>query len=162
MRYASGEVILYNPFGVCEIADVREQSFGDMAGEYYVLKPLYREESTIYVPVGNEQLTHKLRPLLSPEEAEALLRKTPTRPDWIEDSRERSETYMHLLSQGDRPAAIGIIRLLSDHKAEVTRQNHKFYASDEKVLAAARRMIGEELAYVLHTTPEEALNRLPA
>ncbi|MBR3289838.1 MAG: hypothetical protein IKI63_03560 [Clostridia bacterium] len=162
MRYVSGDVILYNPSGVCRIEDVREETFAGTAGEYYVLKPICQEGSTIYIPIENERLTQRMRPLLSPEEAEALLRKTPTRPDWIEDSRERSETYMHLLSQGDRSAMIRIIRLLSDHKAEVTRQNHKFYASDEKVLAAARRMIGEELAYVLHTTPEEALNRLPA
>ena len=163
MRYASGEVILYNPFGVCKIADVREQSFGDMAGEYYVLKPLYREESTIYVPVGNEQLTHKLRSLLSPDEAQTLLRETPP-PDivWIEDSRERSDTYMHRISAGDRPAAIGIIRLLTDHKAEVARLGHKFYASDEKVLSAACRMIGEELAYVLDLPQQDVLDRLLA
>lgn len=163
MRYIAGDVILYYPSGICEITDVREESFGGTAEEYYVLKPLYREDSTIYVPTDNERLTQKMRPLLSPDEARALLQAEPSgEPVWIEDSRERSETYMRLLTQGDRPAAIGIIRLLTDHKAEVARIGHKFYASDEKVLSAARRMIGEELGYVLKLPQDEILDRLLA
>ena len=158
-RHAPGDIVLYNPSGVCRIEDIREASFGGTTGEYYVLKPVDRDDATVYVPVSNERLTRRMRRLLSPEEAETLLREPTTYPDWIEDSRERSETYMGLLSRGDRAVMIRIIRLLSDHKAEVARLNRKFYASDEKVLAAARRMIGEELAYVLKTTPQAILDR---
>lgn len=163
MRYIAGDVVLYNPSGVCRIEAIREASFGSAAGEYYVLKPLYREDTTIYVPVENERLTRRMRPLLTPAEAETLLTDPPGEsPAWIEDSRERAETYTRLLSEGERAAVIRVIRLLTAHKAEVARLNHKFYASDEKVLDAACRMIGEELAYVLNTTPGEVLTRLTA
>ena len=162
MMFAKGDIVLYHPSGVCEITDIREERMAGTPADYYILKPIYQGGSTIYVPVDNERLTARMRPLLSPAKVNALMAGKVAGVEWIEDSRERSETYTRCLVEGDRAAAVGAIRLLVRHKAEVAQTNHKFYATDEKVLSAAEKMIGEEFGYVLKPEPRDIIDRLTA
>ena len=66
--------------------------------EYYVLKPIYNDTSTIYVPVHNEKLTGKMRRILSAEEIYRLIRSMPdVDSEWVENEAERKETYKEIL-----------------------------------------------------------------
>ena len=74
--YSVNEKIHYGGSGVCVIQEIATMRFGRTREKYYVLKPVYQNSSVIYVPVENEALVSKMRPVLSREEALAF------RPDF--------------------------------------------------------------------------------
>lgn len=158
--FSIGDTILYNPAGVCTIDDIREESIMDEEMEYYILKPVYRSASTIYVPVENGDLTAKMMPLLEEKDIQAIMKKSTSSVTWIEDSKSRIADYMDILAKGQRMDTIQVIRLLLRHKEEVLQSNHKFYATDEKILNLALKLIGEEFGYVLKQDPEEIFPKL--
>ena len=74
--YPEGTLLVYGRNGVCKVLSVGEAPFrgADPHRLYYTLSPLYGNE-TIYVPVDTRVL---LRPILTREEAEALIRSIPS------------------------------------------------------------------------------------
>ena len=97
------DTILYGSEGVCTVVDIVERDFGGKAMQYYVLKPVYNNSSTIYVPVHNEALTAKMRRILSKEEIYDIIQAMPGEESmWIEDENERKEKYKEILHRGDR------------------------------------------------------------
>ena len=51
------DMVLYGTNGVCKVVDIDERDCGGRMVEYYILKPIYAANSTIFVPVNNEKLT---------------------------------------------------------------------------------------------------------
>lgn len=159
--FSKGDTILYRPTGVCEIADIRKETIAKNTNQYYILKPVYRPASTIYVPVDNEKLTSHMCELISKQEAKSLLENGKKGAiKWLDDSKKRVIEYNEALFDINRGVAIEIIKLLQHHKREVLLTNHKFYATDEKILTIAERLIGEEFAFVLGKQPEEILQAI--
>ena len=48
--YAIGQTVLYGANGVCSISEITTRKIGKEAIEYYVLKPMGMQASTVYVP----------------------------------------------------------------------------------------------------------------
>lgn len=48
-------------------------NFGKEKREYYVLKPVYDENPTIYAPTDNETVTQKMRRVLTKDEIDSLI-----------------------------------------------------------------------------------------
>ena len=71
--FQRGETVLYGSEGVCRIAEIQEMKIGRTKAEYYVLKPVYRESATIYVPVDNPTLVARMKHVLSQQEIDRLL-----------------------------------------------------------------------------------------
>ena len=75
--YTVGELIVYCGTGVCRVEAIEEKTQPDgSARGYYRLKPLY-QSGTISVPVDGKVF---MRPVISREEAEALIDELPTMP----------------------------------------------------------------------------------
>ena len=72
--YSVNEKIHYGGSGVCVIQEIATMRFGRTRERYYVLKPVYQNSSLIYVPVENQQLVSKMRPVLTREEVDRLIR----------------------------------------------------------------------------------------
>ena len=70
-----GSYVVYGTNGICIIEDRTLMSFisGEKKSPYYILRPVSSLESTIFVPIDNDQLMAKLRPLMTKEEIDALL-----------------------------------------------------------------------------------------
>ena len=68
-----GEMVIYGTEGVCRIAGTESMKVGGTRAEYYVLKPVYRKNATVFVPKENERLVAKMRRVLSAEEIDRLL-----------------------------------------------------------------------------------------
>ena len=52
MMFAVNDTVMYGNAGVCEIVDIRAQKFYQQPEKlYYVLKPIYEHNETIYCPV---------------------------------------------------------------------------------------------------------------
>ena len=140
----------------CRSQQIEEKSIGASRRLYYVLKPVYHEDSTIFVPVDNPALTGKMHRLLRAQEVLQLLSGLAGDDGlWVEDEAQRREAYEQILRSGDRVGMARLIRALSLQKVRLGAQRKKLHAAEEAILKEAERELNEEFAYVLGLSLEE-------
>lgn len=140
----------------CRIQQIEEKSIGASRRLYYVLKPVYHEDSTIFVPVDNPALTGKMHRLLRAQEVLELVSGLAGDDGlWVEDEAQRREAYEQILRSGDRVGMARLIRALSLQKVRLGAQHKKLHAAEEAILKEAERELNEEFAYVLGLSLEE-------
>lgn len=154
--YQIGETVLYGTEGVCTIAEVREMKIGRERASYYVLQPVYREGATIFVPLANEALLAKMRPLLSAAEIDGLLQCVRRdEPAWIEDAAQRKEEFHRILTAGDRKELLVMIRTLYRHREALQKTGKRLRTNDDQMLRDAEKLLNDEFALVLNIKPRE-------
>lgn len=157
--YRINDTILYGKYGVCRIDNIATENFTGKDMEYYFSKPAYSESTVIYVPRENEELVSKMRKVLSKEEIDELILKIKnTEPIWYDEEKVRKEKYNAILSEGDREKVLQLINTLYINKMERKAVGKKMYASDEKIMREAERLIHEEFAVVLNIQPDEVVD----
>ena len=145
-----GSQIVYGIHGVCSIIDVEERKVDRKKVEYFVLEPREQPGARFYVPVHNTAALSKLRPLLTPEELEALLASEDAHRDyWIADENQRKQQYRELINGGDRAMLISMIRSLNQHKENQLAAGRKFHLCDENFLRDAQKLLRSEFSLVL-------------
>lgn len=156
--FQKNDTVVYGSHGVCTILDVSEQKFGDKTAEYYVLKPVSNEKSTIFIPVDSALLSGRMRRVMSSGEIYSLLEALPKEPsNWVENNDQRKDFYKKTLSEGDRMELIKLIRSLYLHQEKQVQKGKKLYAADDQALKEAEKMLYDEFAYVLRIKHEEVL-----
>ena len=150
------DMVLYGTNGVCEVVDIDERDCGGRMVEYYILKPIYASNSTIFVPVNNEKLTSKMRYVLTKEEIDAKIRAIPeVREEWMDDERARKEHFKDMVSRADTFELIQLIKMLIEHREKVVARGKKLHVADERMLQEAEKMICDEFSYVLGIPKED-------
>ena len=83
--YQPGNLIIYGSEGVCRVESVGPLQLSDMKSDklYYTLQPIYRTDS-VFAPVEGKVF---MRPVISREQAEALVRSIPQVQERHLDSR---------------------------------------------------------------------------
>jgi CarD family transcriptional regulator len=142
------------------VDDVTEKRIGKTKIQYYVLKPLCNNTSTLFVPTANQQLVSKMRRILTEDEAEAILRDLPPCGDWNDNKQERSEQFRAIITEGSCVELIRLIRLVRTHGQEQLAGGKRLHISDERFLKEAEKMICEEFSLVLHISRDEVLERI--
>ena len=66
--FQMGQALTYGASGICRFDGIISQKSGKKIVWYYVLKPVYNQGSTVFVPVDNEKLVARIRPVLSQQE----------------------------------------------------------------------------------------------
>ena len=156
--YSVNDTILYGSHGVCRITGIEEKNFSGNLVKYYVLCPVYSENSTIYVPVDNEKLAGKMRRVLTPEEIYQIIRVMPQEESfWIEEENERKEKYKEILARGDRLELVKMIKALYYHQQEQHAKGRRLHTADEHFFREAEKLLYDEFALVLHIKPEQVL-----
>lgn len=156
--FSVGNTIIYGNHGICKIVEVKDMTIDSNTRPYYVLKPVFENNSTIYFPVGNEIAEKKMRRILSVEEIYTLIREMPDENTiWIENESERKEVYKSILTGTDRSALVKLIKTLHLHEQELKNLGKKLHASDEKFLKDAEKTLYDEFVYVLDIDREEVL-----
>ena len=158
--FCVGQTVLYGTNGVCTVDDVTEKKIGKSKMEYYVLKPVCTNTSTLFVPISNETLVSKMRSILSEEEANGILLHLPEIGEWNDNKPERTETFRAVISSADSVELIRMIRLIHSHELQQLADGKRLHISDERFLKEAEKMVCEEFTLVLHTTREELLDRI--
>lgn len=154
--YAVGDMILYGTNGVCELVDIVDRDCGGKMVTYYMLKPVYAANATVFVPIHNEKLTSKMRPVLTKKEIEDMLHSIPEEyAGWIDDERQRKEQFKDITSRADICELIQLVKALLKHKEMVLARGKKVHIADERMLQEAQKMICDEFAYVLKISQEE-------
>ncbi|GHV39216.1 hypothetical protein FACS1894187_18930 [Synergistales bacterium] len=158
INYKANDVILYATHGVCEIVEVAEKDLRGTPIEYYVLKPLYYDKCTIYVPVANEELVAKMRRLLSVSNIYALIEAMPDEGAvWTEDENERTEKYKEILERGDRTELVKLVKSLWHHQQSQRSKGKRLSCTDDRFMKDAEKMLYEEFAHVLDIKREQVL-----
>lgn len=156
--YDINDTILYGANGVCRVMEITHRDFGGQMQDYYVLKPVFGDQSTIFVPVKNEALTKKMRRVMTVEEINRIIEAMPFEDtEWVENENERKELFRGALTQGDPMGLVRIIKSLYEHQQEQQQHGRKLRASDERFFHDAEKMLYDEFALVLKIEPEEVL-----
>jgi len=151
--FQAGQVVAYGATGVCKVESITNMSMsrsGVGKQDYYVLRPLASPSCVTYVPVANERLTARMRPVLTKAEIEAMMNAIHGESlQWIGDPRQRSEQFGAILAQGLTPDLLKLIGCMYLEKRACTDRGKRFSMADERLLQAAERVVGEEFSYAL-------------
>lgn len=151
-----GDTVMYGAAGICSISDIRDEKFGNEIKKYYILKPIFDDKNTFFVPSFNETLMSKLRPIMTKDETLAFIgRMTLVEPKWIDNDKMRQESYKAVLDSGDRDSVVSVLKALYHRKVMLTEKGKKLRTSDEIIMRNAEMLIENECAYVLEMTAAE-------
>ncbi len=162
--YAAGDMVMHAGTGVCKIDEIRKENFGGNGGEeYYVLRPVYENKSTIFVPV--EKGDGRIRNLLSEEEIYTVLDSVPECDTiWVNDDNIRREKFSKVLHADNRANVIKLISELHEKRVEIGKKGKRLHFADQHVLEEAEKIVNQEVAYVFHLdikdVPTFIMNRL--
>lgn len=150
------DMVLYGTNGVCKVVDIDERDCGGRMVEYYILKPIYASNSTVFVPVNNEKLTSKMRYVLTKEEIDEKIHSISKEHEaWMDDERERKEHFKDMVSRADTFELIQLIEMLMEHRKRVAERGKKLHVADERMLQEAEKMICDEFSFVLGIPKED-------
>ncbi|MDR3289218.1 MAG: CarD family transcriptional regulator [Peptococcaceae bacterium] len=156
--YQANDTVMYSKEGICVITEIAEKEIHGNRCEYYVLKPVYNDKVTIFVPVHKESLTEKIWPILSAGEVYDLIRKMPdTDTIWIDNDTERRERYKKILTGGDRSEMIGLIKTLYFRHQSRKSLGKQMCMTDKQFMKDAERVLYEEVAYILNIDREQVI-----
>lgn len=156
-----GEKVVYTINGVCEFSHVEKRMMGTKEFEYFVLKPVFNTNATVFVPTAQAHLVKRIKPLLSKKEAEALIaRLSEAEENWIENDSVRLAENKRIISEGDRFLIGLIIKSSYIHKARQFEKGKKLHLADERLLSEAEKALLEELALVTDNEKEQVLNKI--
>ena len=145
-----GEIVLYGTDGVCRVTEITEKKFGKETSKYYVLTTVYRGNSVIYVPVGNEKLESKMRDIISREELDSIICNMPNEENiWIENEPLRKIKYKEIITGGDRRDLFRLIKTLYEHRINQENSGKKMHMTDEKFMKDAEKILYDEIAHVI-------------
>ena len=156
--YCVNDTVVYGVQGICKVTDITTQQVEGQWVKYYMLRPIYDDKSVFFVPVQNETLTGRVRPILTKEEIYQLIHSMPSEQEiWIEKENLRKEKYQQILSQGNRKELVMLIKTLYFHQKAQKEKGRKLHLSDERFLREAEKMLYDEFAAVLHIQQDQVL-----
>ena len=152
------DVIIYGNQGVCKIAAIEEKSISGAKREYFILRPIKEQGSTIYAPTDNALVRNKMRRLLTVCEINHLIDSMPDEKTvWIDNMNARKDYYKTLLAGGDHAALIRMIKTLYAHKKEREAAGKRLSVMDEHFFRDAEQILYNEFQYVLKLSGKDAL-----
>lgn len=156
--FSVGEKVMYSVNGVCEIIEITEKIFGKTKMKYYVLKPLYNSNSTLFVPVDNKNLTSKMKRLWTKNELDNVLVEISLKEiKWNNNDVERRDEFRKIISYGDMTEILTMLKVIWLQRERQVSKGRKLHVTDEIYLRDAEKMTKEEIATVIGVEQEEVL-----
>ena len=100
--FSIGDYVVCGNKGVCRVENIAplEISDTDNNEDYYILKPIYSPGSTVYISMSTAD--EKLRPVLTKNEADSLVKMMPGIPDIAVDNDKQLEgEYKNCIRSND-------------------------------------------------------------
>lgn len=148
--FEKGAYVVCGSKGVCLVEDITTLNISGVDKErlYYILKPVYMAASTVYVPV--DAAKESIRPVLSKEEAQALIRVIPQIPlITITNDKLLEQEYRGCMKTNDCTEWIRIIKTIYLRKQKRLAAGRKVTAVDAKYFRLAEDNLYGELAVSL-------------
>lgn len=150
MKFSVNDTVIYGTHGVCTVEEISKREFCGTTGDYYTLKPVFSDRSTIYVPV-EKNTDPKPRKVMSESEVYEVIRDLPaSQCAWVENDMARKNAFSGILKSGSASEIAGLVKTLYEKHASLEKQNKRLHSADKRVLSEAEKMFHEEVAYVLN------------
>lgn len=152
------DVVVYGSQGICRIVGVEEQKTGEERKAFFILKPEKDSGATFYVPTWNQKALSKLRKVMTMQDVNSLIDSMPdSKPTWIDNEKERRETYKKILATGDPAAVISMVQALFVYKKQREAEGKRLHMADEQFLKDAEQLLYNEWQYVLNMDKDELM-----
>lgn len=154
-----GDTVVYGAQGICKISGFDTKTIGKVDVKYYVLKPIFNENTAVFVPVENATLTAKMKSVLTKSQAKELILKIEN-IDVIKFSGEnqKREQYKVVLSSNEREKLISLIKTIRLERDTRRENGKKLNINDEQTLRKAEALLYNELAFVYNVEPDDVKN----
>lgn len=149
--YQKGEYISYGNNGVCMVEGI---TLKDVPGsrekhEYYVLRPIYRKDDTIFCPVDTNKGAHRRR-ILTQKESYELLDQVQTLDNiQSKNPKDFDDKCKQAVSSGQCSEWLKVIKTLSAEESARKQHGKKLTATHERILKTAANNLCGELAFTL-------------
>lgn len=148
--FQPGDLIIYGGEGVCRVEAIGPLALSGVKSDklYYTLQPLYRT-GTAFAPVEGKVF---MRPVISREEAQALVRSIPhVREQHLEgrNLRMAGEYYQKLLSSHNCADLVQLIKTIYLKQQSAQAAGRKGGQVDERYRKRAEETLYGELAVAL-------------
>lgn len=156
--FGVNHIVLYGNATICRIVELRSMAFkrGEEKEEYYVLKPVYEDRDTFFVPVSKAE--ERLEKLLSTEDIADLLKSTPDKSKiWADNASQRRKNYMDIINRGSHQELVDLIRILNEQQQTKLTQGKRLSQSDETMMIRAADKLYQVFRYLMEITPEEMI-----
>lgn len=146
--YNEGDYISYGNNGVCKVEGI---IYKDVPGsrekhQYYMLKPVYRQNGTIFCPVDESKGAVR-RKIMTKEECRDLLNHAPQVEDIRSSSRkEFDEKCKEAISSGQCTEWLKVVKTLTREQGTRRREGKRLAATHERILRTAAENLCGELA----------------
>lgn len=162
--YAIGTLLLYDRRGVYEIESVGPPPLPDSEGcDYYKLHSAFSTSNeTIYIPVDTAAY---MRPLINGCEVSRYFELSAQLEPQVFTSRKTADLIAHyrdMLASCKPEDCLLLIKEIYTKQKNLSGHNKKLGQIDQQYLKLAERLICEEFAAVLNTTPDAVKKRLHA
>lgn len=159
--FTVGDCLLYGAVGVCTVKEMRREKIGGQWDDYVVLEPVFQQNATVLVPMSNEKLASKMRPLLTEQEMAALLATLPDVSDtWILSENERAAAFREAVRSGDRSQWLWLVKTIHRRQQELLGSGRHLRSSDAIVYKEALSLLCGEIALLRGISPEAAQEQL--
>lgn len=159
--FSIGDVIVYGLQGVCKIDSMQTKQIGKLSADYFVLKPIFSENTSLFVPVENKNLTDRMQSLLTVDEAKDII-AWADRAEIIEtkDENQKRDEYKGILASNDRHKLLSLIKTIHCEKNARRECGKSLHISDEQTLNKAENLLYNELGFVLKAEPSDIKNKI--
>ena len=153
--YVVGDLVLYRNTGVCRVEAVGPSPIsGDATKEYYTLGRVYKDER-VYVPRDAQAA---IRPIMSHEEALALIEQIPLVDATIYEEPQASATKQHydrLLGSHDRADLVHIIKSVNAKQRSLAAKGKTLGLLEQRYVRQAEERFYDELALALGVSRDD-------
>ncbi|HWQ57409.1 MAG TPA: CarD family transcriptional regulator [Clostridia bacterium] len=145
-----GDYIVYGGEGVCRVETIGPVPVTsmDQSKVYYTLSPLYHT-GVIYAPTDANL---PMRPVLTREEARALIKSIPDMPmapELPSDPKRVAAEYKTYLQTYDCAKLLRLIRMIYTKRAQAAALGRGFGQTDDRYFKRAKELLYGELALSL-------------
>lgn len=147
--FSVGDQIIYGSMGVCTVIDIGVPDMQGVCCECYVLKPHYVANSKVYAPVENNPV--KMRPLLTPSEAQSLIDSIPEIKPFPANTERQAlcDIYHNAIRSADSFELAKLLKTLHEKKGRLSQQRKVVPSAEKEYFDTAERMLHGEMAVTL-------------
>ena len=158
MNYNINDIVLYGAEGICTVSEIKEQKIGSEVHKYYILKPIFNENSTVMVPIANKTLTSRMKFLPTVKDLNTALEEVKQDNNIPSDTDAVRKEKFHLaLDSSDITDLLRITRQIYSEKDKQEAKGKQLHVADERMLKESEKILSDCFAYVLNLEHHEAV-----
>ena len=140
------------------IESIAKKNFGNGDEDYFIMKPCFdydfNKDYRCFIPVAKQDTL--LRPVIDKEYALKLIDSLPSLlPYGSLSAKDKKSFFQSVVSSGDLPSKIRVIKTISKYKAERKKLNKPISDFDSRLLTSLTSIILDELSLSLCIEPKE-------